>query len=1014
MRQSEDDHSRNTASAQEKVRNIAQRLTHLKSKATRSRQTSGNHIVNVEINLNFPSTHISHSIVEHSFGEIREEHSFETCSNVSAIETNDTESQHSLSMDTSMSRRRSEAPGSEKIQLLRQQMEQNRLRMAERETNKRGIEEMVTQLKAKFNTSQQSLDRVHLLGNSMGSIGDLSMSNRSMVHQSAGDLSGGFNLERERIKYLEKRIKHLENEMKQKEHEFFHKNPESEQSILIQRLNARILDLEENLKEKDGLIDARTKAANLISESLSLKGKDTVNLLEETKHEMVKMQANFVATEDDLKKRITALEKEVQTKDKRIANLEEVNDILETARFDLTLKNSELDSKTGSVEDYANKLNELNKINETLQHRIESLENEKDDPIPMAVEEIDVSEYVQKIQQLEERIVLLESENDDLKKSLQSALNTPASDASDQERINNLEATILAQKEEGERLSNLLQTVQDQLAEKTVEYNVLMANFNVVNEKLNSYGPKSLFSKSTDEEAQAEINKLNKQLDEANKSGIKTKLKMKQLQKQIDTFKKTSDTNKELVKLMDENQKLSEKVKDLQSEIASLKSQCLQSAADDGDSDHGKGAQDLEAKIKLLETTCQNQTSAIQLLEEQKLDISADLSETKEELSSLKGHIKDKDKRDVSSEMESIANEERIDALNQEIEQLNGQINRLVAEKNDIKTKLDRYINENMELLEKIDKLSKGSSVESIEILERLTQEEKLEMDRLQQTAEANIIEEQNENHDQTDDIPNASQSDVRADPIKESDDLQVKIQHLLAENQVLSQTIENVHIEKQRILDELDESKAANLSTLKDLGEIQAEKDDLAVTLSETHDIKLKLEKDIAELEKERNSAVASLKVKKPVETLPFVDKDAYQAGLKNLNAELDSYRSAKEKNAKVNASKRLARESKNLAELMEKLLMNYNSSVEDFETFKAEIEGERAARAQHEKYELEAMCSAGENDEQINELTKQIDALHQQLNEIRLGEDTLKSKCNDLQQKIEDKQTVCNELEK
>lgn len=39
VRQSEEDHGKNTASAQEKVRNIAQRLTHLKSKATRSRKS---------------------------------------------------------------------------------------------------------------------------------------------------------------------------------------------------------------------------------------------------------------------------------------------------------------------------------------------------------------------------------------------------------------------------------------------------------------------------------------------------------------------------------------------------------------------------------------------------------------------------------------------------------------------------------------------------------------------------------------------------------------------------------------------------------------------------------------------------------------------------------------------------------------------------------------------------------------------------------------------------------------
>lgn len=43
VRQSEDeDHGK--ASAQEKVKNIAQRLTHIKSKVTRSRQNTGNFI----------------------------------------------------------------------------------------------------------------------------------------------------------------------------------------------------------------------------------------------------------------------------------------------------------------------------------------------------------------------------------------------------------------------------------------------------------------------------------------------------------------------------------------------------------------------------------------------------------------------------------------------------------------------------------------------------------------------------------------------------------------------------------------------------------------------------------------------------------------------------------------------------------------------------------------------------------------------------------------------------------
>lgn len=929
----------------------------------------------------------------------------------------------STSIDTPSSRRRSETPGSEKIQLLRQQMEQNRLKMAERETNKRGIEQMVTQLKAKFNSSQQSLDRAHL-GSSIGDLSVFSTSgSKSSKHQSAGDLSGGFNLERERIKFLEKRIKHMENEMKQKENEFLHKDPESEQSKLIQQLNARIMDLEENLKEKDGLIDARTKAANLISESLSLKGKDTVDLLEETKQEMAKMQENFIANEDELNKRIAALEKEIQSKDKRIENLEERNDILETARFDLTLKNSELDSKTGSVEDYVNKLNELNKINEALQHRIESLENEqrehdKDDDGAAAAaetESVDVTAYVQKIQQLEERISALELENDDLKKSLQSALNTPASDATDQDRINNLEATITVQKEECERLSSLLQSVQDKYDEKTVEYNVLMANFNVLDEKLKSYGPKSLFSKSTDEEAQAEINKLTKQLDEANKTGIKTKLKMKQLQKQIDTFKKASDANKELLKLMDENQRLSDKLKDLEAENSTLKTQCLQSAVEDGDGGEqqsllNKSTNELEAKIKLLETTCQNQTSAIQLLEEQKLDMTADLNETKTELSSLKGHMKDKDKQDVSFEMDSIAHEERIETLMKEVADLHGQINRLVAEKNDLKSKLDRYISENMELLEKIDKLSKGSSVESIEILERLTQEEKLEMDRLHQAAEATVIRERTESgdDDQTDDTSHAV---VKSDnqSIKAETHKQAKHESLIEENDQLSQTIDELLGEKRRILDELEESKAANLSTLKEMNDVQSQYDSMVENLREIESVKLKLEKDLEQLQKERDSALNSIKKQSQSnqDALPFLEEEAYQTGLKSLSTELENYRSAEGKNSKINASKKLARESKNVADLMEKLLVNYNASREELETFKSEIEGERIAKEDYEKQQIELLCDTEKNAERVQ-------LLEQQIEELQESDDQLRSEYEELQRQLAERESSYSELER
>lgn len=886
-------------------------------------------------------------------------------------------------------------------------MEQNRLKMAERETNNRGIEQLVTQLKAKVDSSQLSLDRAHLLGSSVGDLSTLS--HVPQKYQSTGDLGGGFNLDRERIKYLEKRVRHLENDVKQKEHDLVHKDPESEQSKIIHQLNIRILDLEESLKEKDGIIDAKTKAASLITESLSLKGRDTVDLLEETKQEMIGMQQTFVATEDELNKRIGTLEKEIQSKDKKIANLEEVNDILETARFDLTIKNSELDSKTGSVEDYANKLNELNKINETLQHRIESLENEKDDTPPSSNE----MEFIRKIQELESKISDLQSENDDLKKSLQSALNTPVSDSSDQERINNLEAIIAAHKEECISLSTSLQSVQDQLTEKTVEYNVLMANFNVLDEKLKSYGPKSLFSRSTDEEAHAEINKLNKQLDEANKTGIKTKLKMKQLQKQIDTLKKQSDSNKELVKLMDENQRLSDKLKELEADNTKLRSQQLNSAADDIDGEHNKSSTELEAKLKLLETTCQNQTSAIQLLEEQKLDMTADFNSTKTELTSLKGHIKNIDKNELTTQMDSIAYEERIEQCQKEIESLKGDINKLTAEKMNLKSKLDRYVNENMELLEKIDKLSKGSSVESIEILERLTQEEKLEMERFQHAVEAERQRYASESvaegstTDKTDthtDSNKCESNESEASTI--TDDILSKIQTLNDENNQLIRTIDEVRAEKARITEEFDELKANNWDLVNQLTEMETEQKRLSDNIKEINEIKTKLEREIVQMKKERDLAVAS---KKPEDSkLHFIDANAYKTGIKNLSTELDNYRSAKDKNGKFNVSKKLARESKNIIELMESLLTSYNSCIEDFECYKAEIAGERSAHVEFERKQIELMAAAHKHDDtELDELKNQIEQLHD-------SENQFKRKCIELEEQIELKETSRVELEK
>lgn len=500
VRQSESQQGKNTASAQEKVKNIQQRLTNLKSKATKTKYKN-----------------IS---------------TFEDYGGISNIEEEPQSLDYSLpttSANVSTSRARSETPGSEKITLLRKQMEENRVKMAERESQKRDIEEMVTQLKSKFESSQISLEKSAELGRSMGDLSiiqPMSFPHNRSVTDVSYHAPSSFNLEGERIKYLENRIRELETSASNKTN-----LTESEQVKLLEN---KILDLEENVKEKESIIQARTKAVSLLSENLTKKKKDVVDSLEETKQEMFKMQETFLETEINYKDEVDRLNSVIQ-------NLEECNEILEKSRYDLTIENSDLKTKLEDVQDYSTKISELNKLNENLQKRISTLESQRYD-------------------------FITEEESSEAKSASLDEVNTTSSDNLSF-KLEALEALLAEQKIEHENYKMETEELVEKLQEKTIELNVLNANFNVLQDKYNSLAPKSLFPTSfNDEQSQAELAKLKQQLDDSNKSAIKTKLKMKQLQKQIDAFKKTSDANGQVAKLTEENQALNQRIVELEEE----------------------------------------------------------------------------------------------------------------------------------------------------------------------------------------------------------------------------------------------------------------------------------------------------------------------------------------------------------------------------------------------------------------------------------------------------------------
>lgn len=441
-------------------------------------------------------------------------------------------------------RAKSETPGSEKITLLRKQMELNRLKMAERESKSKEIEQMVTQLKSKFETSQMSLEKSVELGRSMG---DLTTIPSMLVNtRSVSDVSKSshhpINIENERIKFLEKRIRDLETDLDSK-------TVALNENELIVQLERKILDLEENIREKDSIIEARTKAVSLLSENLTKKKKDVVDSLEDTKQEMFKMQEAFLDAELTYKKEVSKLNRALIDKSDEIKNLNEKCEILEKSRYDLTIENSELKSKLEDVQDYSTKISELNKLNETLQKRISTLESQggyefiTDDEVGEAKREETKNEIESKIKELEE---MLKSRDEEIEQ------------------------------------------LQENLQEKTIEVNVVNANMQVLQEKYNALGPKSLFTSEGNEEAQAEINKLKQQLDEYNKSAIKTKLKMKQMQKQIDTLSKSSDGSQEIARLNEEVQSLTQKIALLEEEKGNYQLELV-----------GETETDVEKKIKV-------------------------------------------------------------------------------------------------------------------------------------------------------------------------------------------------------------------------------------------------------------------------------------------------------------------------------------------------------------------------------------------------------------------------------
>lgn len=213
-----------------------------------------------------------------------------------------------------------------------------RARLAERGKSQKGIEDMVLQIKAELDDSQQLINATPML----------------LVDPKTLDYSKTTNPEE------------LYNILLLKEQKI------TELMSRSQRQEAKIIDLQENLKEKDSVIDARTKAITLMTDSLSKKGKTTLDALDETKEQMRKMQENFITLESEMKARQIKLLEDLKAKNLEINELKELNEDLSKG----VVKSDTQNSSEFLLQELKERLELSLQENETHQKTISNLENQ--------------------------------------------------------------------------------------------------------------------------------------------------------------------------------------------------------------------------------------------------------------------------------------------------------------------------------------------------------------------------------------------------------------------------------------------------------------------------------------------------------------------------------------------------------------------------------------------------------------------------------------------------------------
>ncbi|EAU77354.3 AGAP000035-PA [Anopheles gambiae str. PEST] len=871
IRQTEVVNDMKHATAQEKVKNIAQRLTHFKTKVTTSR-----------LNRASSASASSQSLATIDQGVPLRAGSVDVRPDPRSA---------------AFPRGRSESYGMEKCSLLRQQIEQNRLKMAERESSQREIEEKVIEIKHKLEATQQTL-----VGRSSTGLADIT------ADRSLGDPPDRLWRSVSSHSFLDAEmtgvgarvssstpVRQLQHDSEEQFDDELTKFEDSVRQAQVKRksdemLERKVTSLEDELHEKERIIDEQLGALSRLVNGL----------LDEDN-----------APEPELVGELHNLQMKLLQQSYHISNDEAASRLLESYGYDPLQRASECKKKSKA-------------------------------PAPAPFSE-DTN-----AQQLHDALA----------------------------KIDTLEQALAAHELEAERMNQQMDELRQSLEEKTIELNVMTANVSVLQEKLKTSGPKPLFPRSADEELETEAAKLRQQLDESNKNMIKCKLKIKQLQKQVDTFKKTSSVHETVAKLTEENALLVQR-------LAEAEERAPDSAGSAYDGAGKSVGPELQKRIEMLELTCQNQATAMQLLEEQKNDLSEDLNRTRTELQSLAGQPTADagdgadlgDNGRIASQMLSIELEEKLEECLADKTELTRVLHSWEAEKSELLQRLKGYADENAELLGRIDKLSleKVSSAESIEILENLTQREKQEMENSEKrgtTAEggdaaAAVADGDGApDGDGTDGKP-SSKEDLNESLLKlmeESKELMDKVELFTDERREVLEKLDAISIENQAYICELDKLKEANEQLRTYSGELASAKSDLEDRLRIMNDEKESIRQELATV---RDSSVVPVPAAAaaggaPTEAAAVFDQTVYQQSLVAVETEIANYNKNKDKQKKMQLAKKLTVSAKSMVTMSRQLLEEYGRCVGEREQL-----SERIALLSQQQQQQEHVSSTLEADE-------------------------------------------------